>query len=182
MRKSLRGACAALLLLSGTAHAQQHFTFTAHLDPTPGVGVVTGSFQGTLNGNLITNLSNISVVLDGVAFDNNGALYNFAFDMSNTWWIPNAAVASLDGTQNNFLFTNGDIVNSQAYTGYFYSLSNFVDIASLQSPSLSFYAPSPSSFRAQLVPEPASWALIIGGFGMTGAALRRRRKAVMRFA
>lgn len=28
------------------------------------------------------------------------------------------------------------------------------------------------------VPEPASWALMIGGFGMTGAALRRRRTAV----
>jgi hypothetical protein len=29
------------------------------------------------------------------------------------------------------------------------------------------------------VPEPASWALMIAGFGMTGAALRRRRAAVV---
>jgi opacity protein-like surface antigen len=28
------------------------------------------------------------------------------------------------------------------------------------------------------VPEPASWALMIGGFGLAGAALRRRRTAV----
>jgi PEP-CTERM motif len=28
-----------------------------------------------------------------------------------------------------------------------------------------------------LVPEPASWALMIGGFGMAGAMLRRRRSA-----
>lgn len=28
------------------------------------------------------------------------------------------------------------------------------------------------------VPEPASWALMIGGFGLAGAALRRRRAAV----
>ena len=28
------------------------------------------------------------------------------------------------------------------------------------------------------VPEPASWALMIGGFGMAGAALRRRQRAV----
>jgi hypothetical protein len=27
------------------------------------------------------------------------------------------------------------------------------------------------------VPEPAAWALMIGGFGMAGAALRRRRTA-----
>jgi hypothetical protein len=25
------------------------------------------------------------------------------------------------------------------------------------------------------VPEPASWALMIGGFGLIGAAMRRRR-------
>jgi hypothetical protein len=28
------------------------------------------------------------------------------------------------------------------------------------------------------VPEPASWALMIGGFGLAGATLRRRRSAV----
>jgi microcystin-dependent protein len=27
------------------------------------------------------------------------------------------------------------------------------------------------------VPEPASWALMIGGFGLAGVALRRRRAA-----
>jgi hypothetical protein len=28
------------------------------------------------------------------------------------------------------------------------------------------------------VPEPASWAMLIAGFGLTGAAMRRRRIAV----
>ena len=36
------------------------------------------------------------------------------------------------------------------------------------------FAPDNSTFRA--VPEPASWALIILGFGGVGAALRRRRQ------
>ena len=31
---------------------------------------------------------------------------------------------------------------------------------------------------AAAVPEPASWAMMIAGFGLTGAALRRRRIAV----
>ena len=33
------------------------------------------------------------------------------------------------------------------------------------------------SFDAPAVPEPASWAMLIAGFGLTGAALRRRRLA-----
>ena len=32
------------------------------------------------------------------------------------------------------------------------------------------------------VPEPASWALMLGGFGLVGGALRSRRKAGVRFA
>jgi hypothetical protein len=32
-----------------------------------------------------------------------------------------------------------------------------------------------ATFSAAAVPEPASWALMIGGFGLIGAAMRRRR-------
>ena len=35
---------------------------------------------------------------------------------------------------------------------------------------------------AGAVPEPASWAMMIGGFGMIGGVLRSRRKAIVRFA
>jgi hypothetical protein len=40
------------------------------------------------------------------------------------------------------------------------------------------FAPDASSFAAN-VPEPAAWALMILGFGMTGAALRRRKVAAL---
>lgn len=36
--------------------------------------------------------------------------------------------------------------------------------------------------RANSVPEPATWAMLIGGFGMMGGALRRRRRISVRFA
>jgi len=39
---------------------------------------------------------------------------------------------------------------------------------------VSDFAPDDSTFTAS-VPEPATWALMIGGFGLTGATLRRRR-------
>jgi len=34
------------------------------------------------------------------------------------------------------------------------------------------------SSNVNVVPEPASWALLIAGFGLTGAAMRRRRVAI----
>jgi hypothetical protein len=37
-----------------------------------------------------------------------------------------------------------------------------------------------SSYGTALLPEPAAWALMIGGFGLTGAMLRRRRPALAR--
>jgi len=35
---------------------------------------------------------------------------------------------------------------------------------------------------ASTAPEPASWAMMVGGFGMMGAAMRRRRRAAIGFA
>ena len=38
------------------------------------------------------------------------------------------------------------------------------------------------SFGAAAVPEPASWAMMVGGFGLIGAAMRRRQRIVVSFA
>lgn len=42
------------------------------------------------------------------------------------------------------------------------------------------FGPDDSNFLGTAVPEPASWALMIGGFGLAGSALRRRRIAAVR--
>jgi hypothetical protein len=39
-------------------------------------------------------------------------------------------------------------------------------------------AAGPNPFLAAGVPEPASWALLTGGFGMIGGTLRRRRTTI----
>lgn len=50
----------------------------------------------------------------------------------------------------------------------------------LSQPARAGYARSTASIYAAkgAVPEPASWALMLGGFGLVGAAMRRRRTAV----
>ena len=35
-----------------------------------------------------------------------------------------------------------------------------------------------TTFSQSAAPEPASWAMMLGGFGMIGGAMRARRKAV----
>jgi hypothetical protein len=43
--------------------------------------------------------------------------------------------------------------------------------------SVADFAPDGSMFKASAVPEPATWALMIAGFGLAGAGLRARRRA-----
>ncbi|WP_313538374.1 PEPxxWA-CTERM sorting domain-containing protein [Sphingomonas sp.] len=180
MQKWLLGACVATLF-STSAAAQQHFTFTANLNDSLPHGQITGTFDGTLNGNMITNLSNVSVTYNGTPFPMNGALNVFHYDDFDEWWLPNGATASLDGSQNNFLFIDGTFSGSH-FTSFFYGSPWFGDRSQVNGIVSNTYGHS--TFRAQLVavPEPASWALMIGGIGMTGAALRIRRKPVARFA
>jgi hypothetical protein len=40
------------------------------------------------------------------------------------------------------------------------------------------FAPNAQNFLASGAPEPAAWALMIGGFGLAGSALRRRRRVL----
>jgi len=47
----------------------------------------------------------------------------------------------------------------------------------VQTPGVSF-----AYFSAVGVPEPASWTLMLGGFGLVGGAMRSRRKAALTFA
>ncbi|MDO6416374.1 PEPxxWA-CTERM sorting domain-containing protein [Sphingomonas sp. BIUV-7] len=39
-----------------------------------------------------------------------------------------------------------------------------------------------SNFEVAAVPEPATWGIFIGGFGLVGGALRRSRRTSVRFA
>lgn len=36
-------------------------------------------------------------------------------------------------------------------------------------------------FFGGAVPEPASWAMMVGGFGLAGLAMRRRQRTALRF-
>lgn len=147
--------------------------------------MVTGTFDGDLSGNLITNMSNISVWVDGIAYAGNGSLFNAHLDGG---WA-GTGTASLDGSQNNFIFVNSDLAGGDGnFSNFFYSISEVGDAAINTITGQYGTTTPPTAFRAhaveqqvRAVPEPASWAMMIGGFGLVGASLRTRRRAAVSF-
>lgn len=90
---------------------------------------------------------------------------------SNAYWTtwgnpaPSDADISLVST-GVFAFSISDAVNGNGITGTTYWAA-FNDIA---------------TSGGSAAPEPASWAMMLGGFGLVGGAMRSRRKVAVRFA
>jgi hypothetical protein len=116
-----------------------------------------GSIGGTTDGTFTFNLNGIFTTknnLGTVAWDNNG---NTVLDFGNGGQLG----VHLDDA--NFNLTKTGLFSGKLTPGPAGAATITADF-SLISPSLG-------------VPEPASWALMIGGFGMAGGMLRRRAVA-----
>lgn len=107
---------------------------------------------------------------------------------------------SFSGSINSFSLDFAGIFTSSSTRLFIFDGSTLLDTVvatgSTGQETLSFSAPSftsvvvtPGEFNdwvgfdnleftfADVIPEPSSWAMMIAGFGLTGAMLRRRRKA-----
>lgn len=183
--KKLSRLLAALTLLAATTVVQATtYSFSYSFNSTPWFTstpmLVTGSFDGDANGNLIDNLSNISVVENGVAFIGNGTLfssYKLSSDPLNVTLF--AGVASFDGLQNNFNFTDGmhnwfqmvpalggNARTTSAVIGDWPLAIYAIDAGR--------YAPTTSNWSITAVPEPASYALLIAGLAVLCFMARRQ--------
>ncbi|HPU14840.1 MAG TPA: PEPxxWA-CTERM sorting domain-containing protein, partial [Polymorphobacter sp.] len=104
----------------------------------------------------------------GASFSVTGASY--VFNPANGNLLMDIVVTNQDNVGNG----GGNSYNKADYTGI--QTSRAVDagsgVYSGTGALVTEFNTSPA------VPEPASWALMIAGFGMMGAAMRRRRTAV----
>jgi hypothetical protein len=153
-------AFAAALSLAGAAHAGT-YALTGSFDTAPAVNVLTGSFSfddtqvaaGGFDG---------TFDLTALTFSFQGQSYTLALATD-----PYVQFESGTLTGPNALFTTpgGGSLALQSFFGS----SNFTYVAATGTEQLGTL-----SFSVATVPEPGTWALMLGGLG--AAALVRRRK------
>jgi hypothetical protein len=99
-------------------------------------------------------------------------------------WVPIAATTG-DAYQNEIQISGGGTIEAGLHTGGYANV--YIDPVIAIDPvwaaahpgySLSFSAGVGNSPAVGAVPEPASWVLLVAGFGIAGAVARRRRVVV----
>ena len=165
-------------------------------------GVVNGSFSGNQTGNLITGISNIAVSYNGTPFDGTISAYGYAGyngpggpnNTALTDFVLNAATVSFDPLLNNFIFINR-IIGSGPENDTFYIIpwtnggnNQVATQVRLDGSSPNFYNGNylPQNWSVSEVtagvPEPASWAMLMIGFGVVGGMTRARSRKVKTYS
>ncbi|WP_347986687.1 hypothetical protein [Methylomonas sp. AM2-LC] len=201
---NLRAFLSATLFLSSNVIAQADTLYDFSYKFNSG-DIVTGSFKGTPNGNLITNLTDISVSLDGNTLIS-GAQAGFAWSYNGSSFglFFTGAVASFNDLQNNFYFVNTSNTTPPISTvggGYFYSETTPLTIC-VDSNQGSCTAYNPTNFvgasqgsiigakyvydggsgnlpnnswSITAVPEAEEWIMMLLGLPLVGWFVRRKQ-------
>lgn len=174
---------AATLLASAAAQAET-FAFS-YVFPNVGT-TVSGSFDGTRSGDLVTGLSNISASYRGVVFAPNESLHEFHYSTVGRGFVSGGSIASFSGNSNNFLFVNSETPDDLYYKNFFFYIPYYGGV----DPLISTYAHAPFSNigadnssgigawtlkSVSAVPEPETYPMMLAGLGLMGAIARRRK-------
>lgn len=161
-------------------------------DVTSGSVDYIGSYWQASNGSRSVDLSGVSIgtlaqTISGLTV---GQSYRVSFDVSRN---PDGGDTPRTGTftagAQSFGFSYSNTGNSFAdmqwetvsYTFLATAGSSIISFASDASGGCCF-GPALDNVRIAAVPEPATWALMITGFGLAGAAVRRRSAAAVAIA
>jgi hypothetical protein len=182
-RLALAGVAAALLAASPAAAVTILFSFSSDTnDPAVSNGVA-----GTVSGRIIGLVDNSTSAATSLFID--------SFSVGGFGGVPVDAVTWALQYANSFTLVNGVVTDARFHAATFNPLApellyinvplgmprgntNYASVGAGNAISIwNNNGLQGVSFAA--VPEPASWALLITGFGLTGASLRRRRVAAI---
>ena len=185
MIKKLIQAAALLAACSGAAQAS---TFDFSYTFSDGQKL-SGSLDGTLSGDLVTNISNVSVTFDDVAFT--ATLFGGTFVPSSTGsnvgaysYGANSAVVSTNAALNNFIFADNNDPQANNATNWFYFVNGTtptgqgtqeVEAGNIATGNIAFDNPGSGTWSLAPVPLPAALPLLMSGLGLLAAAKRRRQ-------
>lgn len=152
-------------LENGVTPQTAYFTFNA---------LSTGA-AGTLAGQFYQNFAGTFSIYSGLAKTGTNLLSGSYNDLALA--IGNTQTTSFtSGTAATFGYSSDVISSLAAPMSFTLSLTSVTPDLNIQNGTLGAFSASVSgNFSGSAVPEPASWALMVGGFGMLGATMRRRK-------
>jgi hypothetical protein len=179
IRQLIKAAVLVAAFAGASAHADT-FDFSYTFNGAGGLGgTITGSFQGTQSGQFVTDVSNVSVVFDGTAF--NGPLFSGTSNSDGSLsYGPSAAVISFNASQNNFVFADSNDPQGNGVTTAFLfnstaGFTNAFNTNVLTNNTDGDDATGQWSLKeATPVPVPAALPLLASGLGFLFAKRRRR--------
>lgn len=172
--RTIASALIVMALLAVPARASRYAYSFAFSGGT--VATASGTFAGTLNGDLIENISEITLFLDGVQAA--GTIQTASF--SPSYLLTTGATASFDVTKNNFVFVNDDPF-APAPNALFFWIANYESVGGQLDGGLGYSTNvTPDQWTLTEIPEnpavpetAAAWPLlltVLAGLGW----LRRR--------
>jgi PEP-CTERM motif len=192
MSKLLRALGVAVLLAASSSYANATlFDYSyqpVDTDASAKLGLITGSFSGTLANGVITSITNITMSYGGNPIAGTFEAYSYtAGGQTNcpTCFVLGGAQVGLDKVTENFLFSNTTPAPITGFPGgdYFYVIpwTNGDQLLATQ-----FVGPSggvdayngqyvAENFNVSAVPEPSTWALMVLGFMSIGFVAYRRQ-------
>lgn len=145
--------------------------------------VVSGMFNGDLNGNLITNLSDMTINISlpyrpPASFPGDESLSSFKALKGITWDLEKGGIASLDGKNNSFAFVDPNNSKNFLYT---YSLGDFNDnVIMLRRDNENIFlseAYMVANWNISPIPEATNFSMLLAGLGFLGFMGYRRHAA-----